>query len=80
MSRVAYVVRKPGPGAGGAFVSEYHIGVQEAGATEVTEPFIKLIVDESKFTDASSAEETVLGAATITAIRAVTAFYEKTEI
>ncbi len=45
--------------------SKYEIGVQEAGGTAVTEPFITLTVND---------------AATLTAIRAVTAFYTKTEI
>lgn len=79
MARVPYVIRKP-MGAGGAFHAEYHIGVQEAGGTSITEPFMKLIVDEAKFVDCTAGEETALGAATVTAIRAVTAFYTKTEI
>ena len=78
MGRVAYVIRRPGPI--GNQISHYDIGVQEAGATEVTEPIMTLTVNEAKFTDATAGEETAMGAATVTAIRAVTAFYTKTEI
>ena len=78
MARVPYVIRRPAPA--GDRVSKYDIGVQEAGGTAITEPFITLVVNESKYTDATAGEKTVIDAATITAIRAVTAFYTKTEI
>ena len=78
MARVVYVIRKPR--AIGNQISDYEIGVQEAGGTAVTEPFITLTVNEAKYTDATAGEKTVIDAATVTAIRAVTDFYTKTEI
>ena len=78
MARVAYVIRVPQ--ASGATCSIYKVGVQEAGGTSVTEPIIEVKIEERKFTDCTAAEETALGAVTITALQAVTAYRTKTEI
>lgn len=78
MARKLVVRRVPMPS--GARVSKFILHTQEEGGTAVRKPFAELTVDILEYADHTAGEKTVIDAATITAIMAVTDYHTDTEI
>jgi hypothetical protein len=78
MARVVTVKRRPM--GSGAQRSKYVLHTQEAGGTAVRKPFGYLVINNLEYTDHTAGEKTVIDAATITGIMAVTEFDTDTEI
>lgn len=77
MARVVTIKRRAMPNAQ---VSRYDIHTQEAGGTEIRKRVGYLVMNELEYDDHTAGEKTVIDAATITAIRAVTDYDTDTEI
>lgn len=60
--------------------SKYILHTQEEGGTAVRKPFGYLVIEGLEYDDHTAGEKTVIDAATITGIMAVTAFHTDTEI
>lgn len=81
MASSAFVITRPESGNGGR-KKRYIIGVEDTGGSPgIPERVVfELIEHTGRYDACSAAEKTALGAATVTAIRAVTSYHTKTEI